>query len=406
MDLEELIYDWNLPDTSLFLFRHDVEFQDETLRDGLQCPSVRDPSIDAKLEILHLMEALGIHGADVGLPGAGPRAVADVTRIVQEIVSSKLRIKPSCAGRTLKVDIDPIADIAEKTGRVLEADLFIGSSPIRQYAEGWDLDRLLRTTETAVTYAVERGLEVMYVTEDTVRSHPEHLRALYRTAIECGAKRICLCDTVGYATPDGVLALFEFMRGVVRETGEDVRMDWHGHRDRGLSIPNTLAAIEGGADRVHGTALGIGERVGNTPMDQILLNLRLMGVIDNDLTRLKDYVEVVARECAVAIPRGWPGLGANAFTTATGVYADAIMRALESGKPHLAERIHTSVPASLLGRTPQVGIGPLSGEATVMWWLRERGLPAEPRAVHRILYKAKQSRRLLDEAEIMAEVRG
>lgn len=299
-------YDWNQPQAALFGLRTRVQFQDETLRDGLQCPSVTDPPIEAKLEILHLMEALGIHGADVGLPGAGPRAQADVLRIVREIVDHKLKLKPSCAGRTLPVDIDPIVAIADATGKTLEADLFIGSSPIRQYAEGWDVDHLLRTTEKAVTYAVERGLEVMYVTEDTIRSRPETLRRLYTTAIECGACRICLCDTVGHATPRGVSALVRFMREIVAETGEKVAIDWHGHRDRGLSVPNTLAALAAGADRIHGTGLGIGERVGNTPMELLLLNLSRLGIITNDLTRLPDYVAAVARHCEVEIPKNWP----------------------------------------------------------------------------------------------------
>ena len=283
-----------------------VELQDETLRDGLQCPSVTDPSIEDKLEILHLMEENGINGADVGLPGAGPRAVADVTRIVEEIVEQKLQIKPSCAGRTLAVDIEPIADIAQKTGKVLEADLFIGSSPIRQLAEGWDVDRLLRITEKAVTLAVKLGLEVMYVTEDTIRSQPDTLRKLYRTAIECGATRICLCDTVGHATPRGVSRLVRDMKELVAETGEEVFVDWHGHRDRGLSVANTLAALEAGVDRIHGCALGIGERVGNTPMELLILNLEDLGLRKPDHNSLYKYVEKVSRSCKVPIPQDWP----------------------------------------------------------------------------------------------------
>ncbi len=299
-------YDWNKPESALLHLRKAVEFQDETLRDGLQCPSVTDPPIEAKLEILHLMEEVGIHGADVGLPGAGPRAIADVTRIVQEIVDQKLALKPSCAGRTLVVDIDPIVEISQRTGKVLEADLFIGSSPIRQYAEGWDLDRLLRITEKAVSHAVKQGLEVMYVTEDTVRSQPETLRRLYQTAIECGARRICLCDTVGHATPRGVDALVRFMRKVVEQTGEEVAIDWHGHRDRGLSVPNTMAALKAGVDRVHGTGLGIGERVGNTPMELLLYNLHQDGIIEVKLDSLADYVHKISRYCEVQIPSYWP----------------------------------------------------------------------------------------------------
>ena len=293
-----------------FSSRPPVELQDETLRDGLQCPSVTDPPIEQKLEILHLMERNGIHGADVGLPGAGPRAVEDVTRIVNEIVEQRLKIKPSCAGRTLAVDIEPIADIANKTGKVLEADLFIGSSPIRQLAEGWDVDRLLRITEKAVTHAVNLGLEVMYVTEDTIRSNPETLTRLYRTAIECGAKRICLCDTVGHATPRGVTRLVKHLKALVEQTGEEVAVDWHGHRDRGLSVANTLAAAEAGVDRIHGCALGIGERVGNTPMELLILLLEDLGWMSPDHQTLADYVRLVSNACGVAIPKEWPVEGA------------------------------------------------------------------------------------------------
>jgi 2-isopropylmalate synthase len=347
-------FDWNQPDEALLSCRTPIQFQDETLRDGLQCPSVTDPPIEGKLEILHLMARLGIHGADVGLPGAGPRAVADCTRIVEEIRNHRLSVKPSCAGRTLRVDIDPIADISDQTGVVLEADLFLGCSPVRQYAEGWTLDSQLRIVDEAVSYAVKRGLEVMFVTEDTIRSHPDTLRRLYTAAIDCGAVRICLCDTVGHATPEGVRALIGFMRQVVRESGAQVAIDWHGHRDRGLDVANTLAAVEAGADRIHGTALGIGERVGNTPMEHLLLNLRLAGVIKNDLTALSDYVDAVRRHCQVPLPENWPGLGRDSFRVVSMERQRAVQDALERGKLELAENLFSSVPPSLVGRCLQV----------------------------------------------------
>lgn len=347
-------YDWNLPDQALWNARTPVQFQDETLRDGLQCPSVTDPPIEAKLEILHLMEKLGIHGADIGLPGAGPRAVADVTRIVEEIRDQKLRIKPSCAGRTLKADIEPIAAIADKTGVVLEADLFLGSSPVRQYAEEWTLDRQLKIVEEAVSYAVKLGLEVMFVTEDTIRSHPESLEKLYRTAIDCGAIRICLCDTVGHATPSGVTQLTRFARQIVHRSGRDVKIDWHGHRDRGLDVANTLAALEAGADRIHGTALGIGERVGNTPMEVLLANLKLAGVIENDLAYLPDYVSAVHRYCQVPIPEQWPTVGADIYRVVSESRAQRIHGALERGQLDLAEDFFSSVPPRWVGRQLQL----------------------------------------------------
>lgn len=343
-------FDWNQPDEALFRSHRRIQFQDETLRDGMQCPSVVDPPIDAKLKILHLMESLGIHGADVGLPGAGPRAVEDVTRIVTEIVEQKLNIKPSCAGRTLVADIDPIVGIADKTGKVLEADLFLGTSPVRQYAEEWTLDKQLKIVEEAVSYAVGRGLEVMFVTEDTIRSHPNTLRRLYTTAIECGACRVCICDTVGHATPSGVRSLVRFIRQIVLDTGKDVKIDWHGHRDRGMDVINTLAAVEAGADRIHGTALGIGERVGNTPMEFLLLNLKLAGAITNDLTWLPEYVQTVHKHCGVPLPYNWPVLGRDVFKVISETRHRAIQDALERGQLHLAEQIFSAVPPSLVGR--------------------------------------------------------
>jgi 2-isopropylmalate synthase len=345
-------FDWNQPAELLLHCRRPIEFQDETLRDGLQCPSVVDPPIEAKLEILHWMASLGIHGADIGLPGAGPRAVADVRRIVEEIRDQGLTIKPSCAGRTLKVDIDPIAEIAEATGVVLEADLFLGTSPVRQYAEGWTVDEQLRIVDEAVSYAVGRGLEVMFVTEDTIRSHPETLRRLYQTAIDCGAKRLCICDTVGHATPAGVRQLVSFMRELVK--GTEVALDWHGHRDRGLDVANTLAAVEAGVDRIHGTALGIGERVGNTPMELLLLNLRLAGAIDNDLSHLPEYVEAVHRHCQVPLPHNWPAAGRDSFMVVSSDRQMRIQDALERGRLDLAEKLFSAVPPSMVGRCLQV----------------------------------------------------
>lgn len=355
-----LSYDWNQPEEALLGCRPAIEFQDETLRDGLQCPSVTDPPPEAKLEILHLMVALGIHGADLGLPAAGPRAVADSVTLVREIREQRLPIRPSCAGRTLPGDVDAIAEVAQAAGMRLEADLFLGSSPLRQSAEGWTLDGQLKVVETAVRHGVMRELDVMFVTEDTIRSAPEDLRRLYTVAIECGARRLCLCDTVGHATPDGVRRLVAFMKSVVRDSGETVALDWHGHRDRGLDLACSLAAVEAGVDRVHGTALGIGERVGNTPMEQLLLNLRLAGVIDNDLGRLPDYVEAVHTHCQVPLPPNWPAVGRDSFRVVSADRQRLIHDALERGRLEAAETLFSGVPSSLVGRCLQVSKEPRS----------------------------------------------
>src|SRR6202047_1492157 len=300
---------------------------DETLRDGLQNPSVRDPSTGEKIEILHLMEDLGIDTVNIGLPGAGPRAVADTEALAREIANARIKIRPSCAARTHKNDIQPIIEISQRVGIAIEAATFLGSSPIRRLVEDWTVDHLQRLTEEAVTFAVSAGLSVMYVTEDTVRTDPSTVITLYSTAIRAGARAIVLCDTVGHATPRGAYNLVKFaIEEVVKPSGEKIRVDWHGHNDRGLAVANSIAAIAGGADQVHAAALALGERVGNTPMEMMLVNLRLLGVIDQNLSKLKQYSDAVAKATHTTIPPHYPIVGRDAFRTATGVHAAAIVR--------------------------------------------------------------------------------
>lgn len=404
LDGREIIYDWNSVTKRAPITSKPIEFLDETLRDGIQSPSVTDPPIAAKLEILHLMDSLGIHVLDMGLPGAGARATEDCLRLTQEIVRHKLSIKPSCAARTHAGDITPVIEISQKAGLPVEVLTFIGSSPIRQYAEEWDLDTMLRRTEEAVTLAVKNNLPVMFVTEDTTRAHPATLDKLFRTAINCGANRLCLCDTVGHATPDGLKNLLSFTQDLIRATGEDVKIDWHGHNDRGLSVVLTLYAIEFGADRVHGTGLGIGERVGNTPLDQVLLNLKLLGELDHDMTNLVRYCEKVSEACGVPIPYNYPLAGRDAFRTATGVHASAIIKAEKKGHTWLADRIYSGVPAGLFGKQQEIEIGHYSGLSNVQYWLRQHGVADLPGVAEAVLAKAKAGNRLLSEAEIFETV--
>jgi len=388
----------------VFPARGRVEIDDETLRDGLQSPSVKSPSIDRKLRILHLMDALGIDSADIGLPGAGPHVVQTVTRLAREITECGLKVRPNCAARTVSADIVPIVEISQKVGIPIEVSCFIGSSPIRQYAEDWDLDRMLRLSEDAVALAVKEGLPVMYVTEDTTRAHPDHIRRMYTAAIRAGAQRVCVCDTVGHATPDGVRNLIRFVVDLVAGLDPDVKVDWHGHQDRGLGITNALWALEAGAHRVHACALGIGERVGNTPMDQLLVNLQLLGWIDRDLTRLNEYCEAVSEATGVPIPENYPVVGRDAFRTGTGVHAAAIMKARKKGDDWLADRVYSGVPAAMVGRTQVIEVGPMSGLSNVQCWLENHGLEPRTELVDAIFQRAKESDRILTDEEILSVV--
>jgi 2-isopropylmalate synthase len=382
-----------------------VLLNDETLRDGLQSPSVRDPSIAEKIELLHLMEALGINALDLGLPGAGPRAVEAVTALAREIATQKLKIKANCAARTHENDIRPIAEIVQKTGLPIEAATFIGSSPIRRFTENWTDDFLLETTEKAIKYAVSLGLDSMYVTEDTSRCDPETVKRLYTTAINCGARAICICDTAGHSTPAGAHALVRFVIDeVVKPSGEKIRVDWHGHNDRGLAVANSLAAIAAGAHCVHGCAIGLGERVGNTQIDQMLVNLKLMGVPpwdQQDLTKLKNYCDAASRATGVPIPKNYPMFGSDAFRTATGVHAAAIIKAYRKNDHGLANTVYSGVPSHEFGMEQTIDIGPMSGKSNVLFWLEHRSLPVTDDCVERIFQRAKQSDHTLTETEIL-----
>jgi len=406
-DAQTLIYDWNAVDKVAPLSpKRRIQFLDETLRDGIQSPSVVDPSIDDKLRLVELANDLGIDTMDIGLPGAGRRAVEDVTTIAQHIKDNRLRVKPSCAARTVVHDVQAVVDISQQVGIEIEVLAFIGSSPIRQYAEDWDLARMMKLSADAIDLARRYNLPVAYVTEDTTRSRPDVLTKLFSNAVEHGAQRLIVCDTVGHVTPDGIKHLLRFIRNMLDGMGRsDVGIDWHGHNDRGLGVVNSIFAIEYGADRIHGTALGIGERVGNAALDQILLNLKLLGELpDHDLSKLVLWCKTASAATRVPIHPQYPLAGSDAFRTATGVHAAAIIKAEKKGDAWLADRIYSGVPAGMFGKQQEIEIGHYSGESNVVYWLRKRGIEAEPTLVAAILAAAKRGNRVLTDDEVRAIV--
>ena len=404
-ELDRLIYDWNRDDRATKADYRAVELDDETLRDGLQSPSVRNPPLEVKKRLLHLMDALGIDSADIGLPGASPQAKEAIVELARETTKLK-KLKPNCAVRTHPADIQGAIEVSVEAGVPIETCAFIGSSPIRRFAEDWSLDTMLRNVRASVSAAVKAGLPVMFVTEDTTRADPDTLKRLYDTAIENGARRLCVSDTVGHATPEGVRNLLTFVRDeIVRPSGEAVKIDYHGHNDRGLGVINALTATAI-ADRVHGCALGIGERVGNTSMDQLLVNLHLWGLIDRDLTPLTEYVQLVSEHCGVPIPPNYPAMGADAFRTGTGVHAAAVIKALRKGDTALADRVYSAVPASAFGRKQRIEVGPMSGESNVAWWLESHGHEPTSETIERIYAAAKASNRILSDDELETLARG
>src|SRR6266852_1385767 len=322
MQQSDWIYDWNLASPPLIPAGTKVLLNDETLRDGLQNPSVHDPGIDEKIRILHLMESLGIDSVNIGLPGAGARAIEHCEALGREIATNLMKIRPNCAARTLENDIVPIVEISQRVGIAIEAATFIGSRPIRRLVEDWTVDHLERTTENAVKFVVSHNLPSMYVTEDTVRTDRDTVKRLYSAAIRSGARAIVLCDTVGHATPQGAYNLVKLvMEEVVKPSGD---------------------------------------------------NLRLMGLIDRDLSRLKEYCETVAVATHTTIPPNYPVIGRDAFRTATGVHAAAIVKAFHQGNVELANIVYSGVPSHLFGLEQIIEVGPMSGKSNVLFWLERR----------------------------------
>jgi len=400
--MDRWVFDWNEAEggDGAGAPTQPVEVDDETLRDGLQSPSAKAPPLQAKLEFLRILVDLGIQAVDIGLPATGGHAKEDALFIASEIARSRLPLKPNCAARTLVSDVRHVVEISQKAGIAVEVATFIGSSMARQCAEDWSLAFLLKVTRDSVSAAVKEGLPVMYVTEDTTRARPEVLRQLYSAAIDCGATRACLADTVGFVTPSGARRLVAFIKEVIAATGAEVGIDWHGHMDRGLGLASSLAALEAGADRIHGSALGIGERVGNTPLDLLLVNLKLMGRWPRDVRRLPDYVEWVARYAGVTIPWNYPVFGRDAYRTGTGIHASAIVKAMDKGDAELADVVYSSVPSSWFGREQTIEVSPMSGDSNVLAWLGQHGVEPAPEKVRAVKRLAKEADHTLSDDEI------
>lgn len=395
----DLIHDWNRDPAPSF----EIQLDDETLRDGLQSPSAKNPSLDEKLELVTLMDRLGIHTANVGLPGASAKAREEILTLCRAMTG--MSITPNVACRTLISDIAPAAEMAQETGAPVEVCAFIGSSPIRQYAEGWELEKMVQLSRDAVAFCTKEELPCMFVTEDTTRANPETIRALYTAAIEAGAKRICVCDTCGHVTPSGVHRLISFVKGIVDEIGVDVGIDWHGHRDRGLGLANALAAIEAGATRIHASAMGVGERTGNVEMDLLLANLKLLGWFKGDLTLLGEYVEKSAQYVGLPKMPNYPIFGKDAFETSTGVHAAAVIKAFKLGDQWLANRVYSGVPADLFGLEQSIAVGPMSGKSNVIWVLEAHGVEATEDRIERVITAAKSSSRQLTDEEVVRAAR-
>lgn len=400
-DAAALLHDWNGAERTTQ--ECPAELLDDTLRDGLQNAAVRQPSAPERAELLHLMPPIGIQAVNLGLPGSSALAFEGALRLCREVADQRLPLAMAVAGRTLEHDMRAIVELRDRAGVALEGHAFVGASALRAKVEGWDLELLKRRTHAALDVLVRAGIPAVFVTEDTTRTGPDTLRGLFGVALDAGATRFCLCDTVGQATPEGVRRLVGFTRAYFAERNASVAIDWHGHNDRGLALANALAALDAGAHRVHATALGVGERVGNVPMELVLLNLALDGRRPLKLQPVAEYCRRSAEVLAWRIPPNHPLVGENAFRTATGVHASAIAKA---GKlsAWAADRVYGAVPAAALGREQEICIGAMSGTANVVFWLERHGIAVEEPLVRAILERARAADHILSEEEILGMV--
>ncbi len=357
-DGAELIHDWNADGARP---TRRLELVDETLRDGLQCPSVTDPPIEKKIEILRLMVALGIQNVDIGLPGAGGVVNQHVETLLRVIKDEKLPIRANCAARTVVRDIAPVAEIQQRVGHPLAVSMFIGSSAIRQYAENWTLDKMLQSASEALAFARKEWIPIIFVTEDTTRAHPKTIAALYNLAMDFGAKSLIACDTCGHATPSGVTRLVKYVKGLVAKRRSAARVEWHGHMDRGLGVINSIAAAAAGADRIHGTGLGIGERAGNTPLEEVVMAIHVhgeaMGVHTHVDTRgIHPISRKVAERSGIGVAANKAVVGRNAFRHASGIHQDGVVK--------FRETYEVLDPAAVGNeRGSEIVLGKLSGRA-------------------------------------------
>lgn len=380
-----------------------VSVHDETLRDGLQSPSVRQPRLDQKLALLARMDRLGLDSADIGMPVSNDRVRRDVATLVAEAASNRMRIALSCAARSTSADVTAVASVVQDAGIAVRAMIFIGTSSLRGQAEQWTAAEMTKKVHDAVDLARREGMPVCVVTEDTTRSPLDTVLDVYTAGLDAGAERVCICDTVGYATPWSTTGIVTCIRrGLARRGFPAAAIEWHGHNDRGLSIANSLSALAAGADCVHGTALGVGERAGNTPLEQLLPNLADLGWRPGDCTALPEYCAAAADACGITVPANQPFVGADAFRTATGVHAAAIRKAALRGDTWLAERVYSGIPASAVGREQTIEVGPGSGKANVLHWLVEHDIAPSPPLVQAIMRAAAATNRVLPERELYA----
>lgn len=394
--LGNLIHEWGGYDFG----NRPITVFDTTLRDGLQSAQIRRlPQISEKIAFLTACHEVGIDAIEIGFPIASSSHKQDLIALAKHAKNNKYPMLLSCLSRTIVSDVEAIVDVSQKAGTEMTVNLLVGSSKIRHFVENWTLGGIKKWIEDCICIAYTNNLPVEFVTEDTTRSEKETLKFLYSIAINKGVKRIWIADTVGEATPSASKNITTFFKKKIIGR-KKIGLDWHGHDDKGLGVANALAALEAGADRIQATALGIGERAGNTAMEQIIINLQLAHAGHYNLKKLSDYSRLASEMIGVPIRDNYPGIGALVHATAAGMHAAAIVKARRLKRKDLEGVVYSPFHPEMFGRDIEILIGPMSGNANVEWNLEKLGLKKDKTIIAKILTMAKSENRFIGIEEI------
>jgi 2-isopropylmalate synthase len=342
-----------------------VEIDDETWRDGMQgTQTERHPDTEERREYLVFAGKNGfIEHADIGFPGSGIKHRNEMVNLINSLEEKKAGITLSAAGRgSAKDDIRAILEVSSRTGYPLEGDLFLDTSEIRAKVEGWDRTEKLKSLKDNISLLKKEGLPVMFVLERATTTSPKELYDPLMMAIDLGVDRICIADTQGIITPQGVSNIFRWVINEIGENNKDLKLDFHEHNDLGMGIANCLVAAAEGVDRLHATARGIGERAGNVNLEQLLVVLSAKGYRKTDVRKIRDFAEMSASMLGLEISKYEPIIGENSMETASGVHASAY------GKSELHENlppIYFPFDLKDTGSKAVVKIGPSGGIANV-----------------------------------------
>ncbi|MFI9422205.1 LeuA family protein [Streptomyces achromogenes] len=396
-NIGDILFTWNerLPAGT------SVEIEDDTLRDGLQASFIRKPTVEEKAELFRMSAGIGARHAVVGFPASSPAEFSDSRRLLSVIRDDGLPLMPWFLGRAVREDLEPMLRLRDHFGADVGAAFFIGTSPIRRHVEKWDMAQIMERITGTMEYLEKVGLPFSFSVEDASRTPPDELRDMVELAVRYSAYSIAVCDTVGESTPAGVHRLVGFVKSLIKDRGSHVKILWHGHNDRGLGLANSIAAVEAGADIVGGAFLGIGERSGNTALEQVIMYLYQNGVGNFDVKNLIPYLKKLSAATEFPIPVNMPLVGQQAFATCTGTHAAAVLKAAEIGTD-FEDYVFSSIPASELGAVQDIGVGPTSGMANATYVLRKGNMDSSEGTAEALLAHAKTQHRLMYEDEIVA----